>query len=60
MNSHSPMAYLAFIIFVRDKPTEDCSGLEKYVKECIEKKDIVFFPNSSKELVKKGVVRNDD
>jgi len=54
------MAYLAFIIFVRDKPTEDCSGLEKYVKECIEKKDIVFFPNSSKELVKKGVVRNDD
>lgn len=60
MESHSPMAYLAFIIYVKDKESTECSGLEKYVKERIESKNIDFFPNTSIELQKNGILRQDE
>ena len=54
------MAYLAFIIYVKDKESTECSGLEKYVKERIESKNIDFFPNTSIELQKNGILRQDE
>jgi len=35
MVEHSPFAYLAFIIYVKEKKIENCTGAEKYVKECV-------------------------
>jgi len=55
MVEHSPFAYLAFIIYVTEKKRNDCSGLEKFVKERIEKNIIDFFPNSTRELKGKEV-----
>jgi hypothetical protein len=46
MTKHSVFAYLAFIVYVSDKNEEDCSGLEKHVKNDIEQKDVSFFPIS--------------
>ena len=49
MAEHNPFAYLAFIIYVKEKPINDCSGLEKFVMECLENNDISFFPNKTKD-----------
>ena len=56
MVEHSPFAYLSFIIYLKGKKLNDCSGLEKFVKERIERRIIDFFPNSTRELMKKGVM----
>ena len=32
------------MIYIKNKPSSDCNGVEKYVKECIEHNDISFFP----------------
>jgi len=50
MAEHNPFSYLAFIIYIRHKNIEDCSGIEKFVKECLAKNDISFFPNTTKDL----------
>ena len=60
MESHSPMAYLAFIIYVKYKESTECSGLEKHVKERIASKNIDFFPRTSIELAKRGILRQDE
>ena len=56
MTEHSPFAYLAFIIYVRKKPIEDCSGLEKYVKECYSRHEISFFPDTTWDLQDRGIL----
>jgi len=47
---HSPFAYLAFLIYIKEMPIVDCAGIEKYTKEKLEKKDSSFMPMSSKLL----------
>ena len=37
-------AYLYFIVYLKEKQKNACNGVEKYVKEQIEKDDISFFP----------------
>lgn len=48
---HNPTAYLAFLIYIRHKPTDECSGAEKYVKEKLEKNETSFFPLTSLSLI---------
>ena len=60
MNEHSPFAYLAFIIYCSEKDIVECSGLEKYVKECLEKVDVSFFPTKDKVLKKMKKFKKDD
>ena len=44
MKEHNVYAYLYFIIYVRTKPDNDCTGIEKYVKDKVKGGDITFFP----------------
>ena len=41
---HNVYSYLYFILYVWSKPENECTGVEKYVKEKIAKDDITFFP----------------
>lgn len=41
---HNLHAYLAFIIYVQHKNMSECSGVEKWVKKCLESDNINFFP----------------
>ena len=41
---HNAFAYLYFILYVQDKPGNQCNGVEKYVKALILKEDPIFFP----------------
>ena len=50
MVEHSPLAYLAFLVYLLEMPTVDCSGIEKYVKEKFEKRDYTFMPSTSRLL----------
>ena len=47
---HNPLAYLAFLVYIRHKHIDDCSGAEKYVKEKLEKNETSFFPLTSLSL----------
>lgn len=47
---HNPYAYLAFMIYLRHKRIDDCSGAEKYVKERINLNETSFFPLTSLSL----------
>jgi hypothetical protein len=49
-NEHSPYAYLAFLVYLIDTHTADCSGVEKYAKEKYLKMDTTFLPTTSKIL----------
>lgn len=60
MAQHNPFSYLAFIIYIKQKDIEDCSGLEKFVKECLAKNDIGFFPNTTEALKEKGIIAEDN
>jgi hypothetical protein len=44
---HSPFAYVAFIAHVSEQPANDCTGIEKYVKNKVEARDTSFFPSSA-------------
>ena len=41
---HNMHAYLAFLISVNNKSTWECTGIEKWVKFCLGKGTIIFFP----------------
>ena len=41
---HNMHAYLAFVLYVMDKPILECSGVEKYVKQKITKGLIEYYP----------------
>jgi hypothetical protein len=41
---HNALAYLYFILYVQDKPGNQCTGVEKYVKALVLKEDPSFFP----------------
>ena len=61
MCEHSPLAYLAFLTYIKEMPIVDCSGIEKYVKEMFERRDIVFMPTSSRLLrMRRSGVREDE
>ena len=56
---HSIFAYLYYVIQLEQKEKCDCDGLEKYVKDCIEKEDYTFLPlNQSLTLEEKKVTIN--
>ena len=52
-NEHSPYAYLSFLVYLLDKNTADCSGVEKFAKEKLVKIDTTFLPSTSKLLAKR-------
>ena len=33
-----------YILYIKNKPIDECAGLEKYVKECIKNGKTDFFP----------------
>lgn len=41
---HNLHSYYAFIIYVQGKNMSECSGVEKWVKKCLENDNILFFP----------------
>jgi len=47
MCEHSAFAYLSFLVYICEKKTYDCCGLEKHVKERLEKNDASFMPSTS-------------
>jgi len=50
VGEHSPFAYIAFLIYVMDKPEDLCSGLEQYVKVQYLAGNYSFMPTTSKQL----------
>jgi len=46
MCEHSTFAYLSFLIYVRGKPSQVCTGIEKYVQEKLLKNDTSFMPTT--------------
>jgi len=48
---HSPFAYLAFLIYLDNKPEIECNGIEKYVQEKKRRLDHTFVPNTCKKLL---------
>jgi hypothetical protein len=49
---HNLFAYLAYIVYIRRKPLNQCDGLEKYVKQKIEDGDVSFLPKNAMCLIK--------
>ena len=49
---HNIWAYLAYIIYIRKKPIEQCDGIERDVKTKIQQNDVSFFPKTAKCLEK--------
>ena len=41
---HNVYHYLDFLIYISEKNVNDCNGIEKYVKELVNKKSIEFIP----------------
>lgn len=41
---HNVYHYLDFLIYIREKNINDCNGIEKHVKELVNKKNIEFLP----------------
>jgi len=41
---HNVYHYLDFFIYINQKNINDCNGIEKYVKELVDKKSIDFLP----------------
>ena len=60
LNEHSLFAYMAFITYVVEKDENECTGLEKYVKDKISQHDASFFPTTSKYLQDKNIELQDD
>jgi len=44
MYKHSIFAYLSFLIYIDEKPANECTGLEKYVQGLLKENDLKFFP----------------
>lgn len=43
-SQHNMHAYLAFILYVKQKPSSECTGVEKYVKKQLKNNLIEFYP----------------
>jgi len=41
---HNLHAYIAFLIYVKNKSPSECTGIEKWVKACLTAGNINFFP----------------
>ena len=41
---HNIFSYLYYIVYLESKDLNDCDGLEKYVRNCLTKKDLNFIP----------------
>jgi inositol 1,4,5-triphosphate receptor type 1/inositol 1,4,5-triphosphate receptor type 3 len=53
MCEHSAFAYLSFMVYIWEKKTYDCCGLEKHVKERLEKNDASFMPATSLAILER-------
>ena len=42
---HNIFSYIYFLAALKNKKIEHCDGIEKYVKKCIEKHELIFLPN---------------
>lgn len=51
---HNLHAYLSFIIYVQGKNMSECSGVEKWVKKCLDDDNIDFFPINQCSMIKNG------
>ena len=41
---HNLHSYISFLIYVKNKKLQECTGVEKWVKQCIKNQTIFFFP----------------
>jgi hypothetical protein len=56
---HNIWDYLAFIVFIQEQDRDDDDGLELYVRQMIENKDIAWFPMGKAIALESGA-KNDD
>ena len=49
---HNLFAYLAYIVYIKRKPADECDGLEKYVKQKIGDGDVCFLPKNAMCLIR--------
>ena len=49
---HNIFAYLYYIVELESKEKNECNGLEKYVKGCLEKEDYSFLPLNQSRILK--------
>ena len=42
---HNIFSYIYFLAALKNKKMEECDGVEKYVKKCLEKQKLIFLPN---------------
>lgn len=47
---HNIHSYMFFLVYIRNKPLQLCRGVERYVKEELEKGSIAFFPVPSQVM----------
>lgn len=47
---HNIHSYLFFLVYIRNKPLQQCRGVERYVKEELESGGIAFFPVPSQVM----------
>jgi inositol 1,4,5-triphosphate receptor type 1 len=47
---HNPFSYLYFLLHLKETKELDCSGIEQFVKKCMEDKDIRFYPTTSTQI----------
>ena len=41
---HNIYSYIYFLVGLKNKNYKECDGIEKYVKKCIEKEELIFLP----------------
>ena len=51
---HNMHGYTAFLIYVKMKSSAECTGIEKRVKQCLDKGVIDFFPINRCSSIKNG------
>ena len=53
---HNMHAYLAFVLYVQGKPSSECTGVEKWVKQRIQANNVDFFPVNRCLAIRNGEV----
>lgn len=48
---HSPFAYLAYLVRLKDIPEQERNGIESYVYKLFTESDSSFFPSTSRHLI---------
>lgn len=57
---HNMHSYLSFMIFVKQKNYSECTGVEKWVKKCLDSNNIFFYPVNRCMSIRGGELLGDN